>query len=279
MIVQKKIGLAKILLCILAIVILPCLLGNNKTNSLQATQDSVDTLSIKHREMLAPTVRVETYKSIGSGTIIHRTGTSDPAIFRYLVLTSAHVVRTRLIERIIGVDSLTGKKKSRTIDTGCSVTIFNHSTRNSKIIATTILAEDVCIDLTLLLFDFDSILPVAKIADASMLDQIRVFDEVFAIGCQLGLTPIPTVGIISGILSATSDVECPVNSIVYRSTTNMAYGSSGGGLFKLYDDHYYLIGVPGKLAFSKGRVVSHLAYSVSALTAKKFIDEKKIDLP
>lgn len=280
MIVQKKIGLAKVLLSILAIVILPFLLGNNKTNSLQAVIDLVDPISIKQQEMLAPIVRIKTHGGTGSGIIIDRLETNDPTIFKYLVLTSSHIVNPRLIEYIVGVDSLTGKARKDTVDTVCSVMIFNHSTKNSTILEATVIAEDVNLDLALLSFDFDSILLVAKIADENMLDQIRVFDEVFAIGCQLGRAPIPTVGVISEILLMDDDGEYPVNSDFYGSTTNMAPGSSGGGLFKKYDGHYYLIGVSHRLAvISSGQIILHIARSVAMSTVKKFIDEERINNP
>ena len=104
-----------------------------------------------------------------------------------------------------------------------------------------------------------------------MLKQVRVFDEVFAIGCQFGQAPIPTVGIISQILTENNRDK---KWIIYRSTAQISPGSSGGGLFREYDGHYYLIGSPYRIwVADNGQIIPHLSYSISLEVAIDFINK------
>ncbi|MEE9573240.1 MAG: serine protease, partial [Candidatus Neomarinimicrobiota bacterium] len=210
-----------------------------------STEPVLDEIVLKLKEMRDPTVSVQTHRGSGSGTIINIINTDMKDIFEYHVLTNAHVTHSRFFTYLRGVDSITGKIQIETIDTGCIVTTFDHPNKTCEYHNTKVIAENIVHDLAILSFVSDQKFNVAKIANNDMLEQIRVFDEVFAIGCQLGRNPTPTVGIVSQILTGTHGEQ---EWILYGSTAQITPGSSGGGLFKRYDDHYYLIGVPYSLA-------------------------------
>lgn len=232
----------------------------------------VDEIALKQREMRNTTVLISTFRGNGSGTIIDRLTTDIKETFEYRVLTNAHVIRTRLITRLKTVNSLTGKVKTEIVDTGCTITIFDYQNQDRDQYNTKIITENIPLDLAILSFLSTKKLNVTKIANSEMLSQVRVFDEVFAIGCQLSQIPTPTTGIISRIL--TKDGK---EWVIYGSTTPIAPGSSGGGLYKKYDGHYYLIGIPYKTTIAyNGQFIPHLAYAISIATAKNFIGSNSV---
>ena len=230
----------------------------------------VDEILLKQKEMLDTAVLVQTNSNSGSGTIIDRLDTDVENIFEYRILTNAHVVRPRFLKYICEVDSLTGKIKTEIIDTGCRVIVFDHKNKKWKHYDTKVIAECNKYDLAILSFISDQKLAIAKIADKNMLEQVRVFDEVFSIGCQLGRTPVPTVGIISQILTG---IHGEKEWIIYGNTAQISPGSSGGGLFKKYAGKYYLIGIPYSILIApNGQFIPHLSHAISISTARNFID-------
>jgi len=237
----------------------------------------VDEIELKQREMRDTTVFVQTRQGSGSGTIIDRLETDTDGLCEYLVLTNAHVTYSRFITILRGVDSITGKVKSERIDTGCGVIAFNHTERDWFPHNATVIAEDMRYDLALLSFRSKHEFSVAKIADDDMLSQVRVFDEIFAIGCQLGNAPSPTTGIISQIITGNNGEK---EWVIYGNTAQITPGSSGGGLFKKYDGHYYMIGIPFRVAIAcNGQIVPHLAHAISVGVARDFIDQNAVTCP
>lgn len=231
----------------------------------------IDTIALKQDEMRNTTVMVTTIYGSGSGTIIKKISTGMDDFYEYRVLTNAHVTHPRITKQLIGVDALTGKLKIRTVDTGCNVILFENDTGKWTSHEAQVMAEDIIYDLSILSFCVSKVLSVARIASKEMLVQVRVFDEVFAIGCQLGNRPTPTNGIISQI---TTGKHGEKEWIIYGTTSQITPGSSGGGLFKKYDDHYYLIGIPYRIAVAgNGQMVPHLAHVIAIETARDFINE------
>lgn len=230
----------------------------------------IDEIQLKQNEMRDTIVLVRTRRGSGSGTIIDCLETDTEGIFEYRVLTNAHITRLRLTIYLQGVDSITGKIRTKTVNTGCEIITFDCQNNDWNQYIAKVIAEDIQYDLAILSFLSDQELAIALIADDEMLKQVRVFDEVFAIGCQLSRAPTPTVGIVSQILTGyTGKPEL----IVYSSTAQITPGSSGGGLFRKFNDHYYLIGIPYRVdVASNKQFVSHLASAISIVTAKGFLN-------
>lgn len=239
--------------------------------------EPVDEIAIKQSEMRDTIVFVQTRHNSGSGTIIDRIETDDKNRYKYFVLTNAHVTRSRFIPRVFGVDSFTGKTKTKTLDTGCGIITFNHKEQDWKNYTAKVVSENIERDLALLSFISEEELSVAKVSTSDMLEQVRVFDEVFAVGCQLGRSPTPTFGIISQILG---DKNTKEGWLIYGTTAQITPGSSGGGLFREYSGHYYLIGIPYKIAITdNGQMVSHITRAISIITALDFIDKNAVSTP
>jgi len=237
----------------------------------------VDEIALKQEEMRNTTILVQTFQGSGSGTIIDCLETDAEGVFEYRVLSNAHVTYSRFITIVRGVDSLTGKVQRETTDTGCGIVVFDHANKDYFQYGATVIDEDVRYDLSLLSFRTDKKLPVARVADKDQLNQVRVFDEIFAIGCQLGRGPSPTTGIVSQIITGNNGEK---EWAIYGNTAQITPGSSGGGLFKKYDDHYYLIGIPFRVAVAgNGQFVPHLAHAISIEVARDFIDQNVASCP
>jgi len=243
----------------------------------QDNRELIDEICLRQKEIRDTIVLVQTHHSGGSGTIIGYLETDLNNVLEYLILTNAHITRTRFIVVIENIDSLTGKIDIEKIDTGCKVIVFDHQNRDYHKYDVDVIAEDTNRDLSLLSLKTARKLAVARLADNIMLEQVRVFDDVFAVGCQLGNIPIPTAGIITQILINNDDLE---QFIVYGHTAQVAPGSSGGGLFKKYNDHYYMIGIPFCVeTLTNGQIIPHLAYAISMKTAKNFINQNMVNYP
>ena len=234
----------------------------------------VDEIALKQKEMRDTTVLIQTNQGSGSGTIIDCLETDTDGIFEYVVLTNAHVTYSRFITILRKVDSLTGRVKTERVDTGCRIIAFNHTERDWFPYNTTVVAEDMQYDFSLLAFRSEHNFSVAKIADEDMLGQVRVFDEIFAVGCQLGRAPAPTTGIVSQIITGNNGEK---EWVIYGNTAQITPGSSGGGLFKKYDGHYYMIGIPFRVAIAgNGQIIPHLSHAISIGVARDFIDENAV---
>lgn len=225
------------------------------------------TIDVKQSEMLDVVVFIHTQRGSGSGTIVERLETDRPEEFQYLVLTNAHVTIKRFVPRMIGYDAIRGIPEVSYVDRGCYVFVVDRKQNTVDILIAEIVEENMRQDLAILSFVHTKQLNVATLATDEMLSDIHIFDEVFAVGCQLGNFPSPTIGIISGIKNRGS-------TIVYNSTAQISPGSSGGGLFREYGGHYFLIGVPFSVGVApNGQFVSHLSNAISVTNARKLLDK------
>jgi S1-C subfamily serine protease len=247
--------------------------GVNKNNTTK-TSIKIDKIALKQLEMRDTTVSVRTRIGSGSGIIINCFTTDIDETFEYIVLTNAHITNSRFMIILLKVNSLTGVIETKKIDTGCNITAFDHTNLNLFHYDAVVIAEDKQYDFALLSFRAQYKFAVAKIADEDMLNKVRVFDEVFAIGCQLGRGPIPTTGIISQIITGKNNEK---EWTIYGNTAQITPGSSGGGLFKKYDEHYYMIGIPFRVVVAgNGQIIPHLARAISVGVAKDFINQNMV---
>lgn len=239
--------------------------------------ETTDEITLKQNEMRDTIVLVLTQGGTGSGTIIDKINTKEKGVYEYRVLTNSHVTHTRLVQLLKGVDGITRKLDIQTVDKGCTVILFDYSKREQETIRAKVIAEDIVYDLAMLSFRSKKVFPIAKIASKSILAHVRVFDDVFAIGCQFGRAPTPAIGIISQIAKSKNGEK---EWAIYRTTSQITPGSSGGGLFKKDGGHYYLIGIPYKIDIaSNGQIIPHLAYAISIVTAQQFINENTVINP
>lgn len=224
----------------------------------------------KRQEMLYTSVFVSTETMNGSGTVIGKINTGMDGVFRYSILTNEHVIRGRFVPD--------PKSPSERIDKGCVIWTFDHTQMSYEPYPASVIAENKEIDIALLAFNSSEVLVVAKFATQAILDEISVFDEVFAIGCNLKDDfPGPTIGIISLIYT---EQMVETNVTIYANTAQIVPGASGGGLFREQDGHYYLIGIPFRLyMLDNDQLLPHLAEAISISAVKNLIHKNAAILP
>jgi S1-C subfamily serine protease len=222
----------------------------------------------KYGEILSPVVHVfiPSSKNKGSGVIFHKyPSLKNKDSNAYLVITNHHVVSSRKSKTLKRIDGLTGHPIYEVVDQGCRITFFWHTKNEHETYHGNVITESKENDLALVYFESDKkIENLAMIPSQKMLDQIRVFDEVYAVGCQLGGPPIPTKGIVSRIFNSE-------NYVGFMTDAPISPGSSGGGVFKKFGSHYYLIGVSQQVGVKNWQFIPHLAYSISTKIIKEFL--------
>lgn len=165
-------------------------------------------------ELVGPTVQLSGENSVGSGVLLRskesgRTGSGTPVHETY-VLTAWHVVR----------DIIEG-------DLEMPVPVSIYRPDGSIVMESAILlAHDADIDAAILRLDLTR--PVdygADLATRTRLEQARIFERIYAVGCPLGNDPIPTPGEIATRTHVVDDVNYwMINAPTY-------IGNSGGGIF------------------------------------------------
>jgi len=218
----------------------------------------------KYSDMVDPIVHIYRGGKHGSGVIIHRQFMPDSKVYIYLVVTNYHVINIDKYRVLFKIDGITGKEIYQTFYIPPRITPFQEQTSKWHTYDGKVAIQEPQKDLAILRFQSEIMYPLARLASKEMLDKLQVFDRVYAVGCQLGEKPAPTDGIISGIIK---------NNYFSGFLTNaeIAPGSSGGGLFRQFDDHYYLIGISSKTDVFYGRFVSHRAYSISVEILKDLL--------
>jgi hypothetical protein len=165
-------------------------------------------------ELVGPTVQLSGENSVGSGVLLRskesgRTSSGTPIHDTY-VLTAWHVVR----------DIVEG-------DFEMPIPVSMYRPDGTIVMeSATLLAHDAGIDAAILRLDLNR--PVdygADLATRTRLEQARIFERIYAVGCPLGNDPIPTPGEIA----TRKHVVDNVNYWMINAPTYI--GNSGGGIF------------------------------------------------
>jgi len=229
-----------------------------------------------HDEMLYTSLRIRAGNAGGSGTVLFskevKTGESETYI-----LTNHHVVDDSIkVEE--DWDSLLGRKikKEKRSTVKAEIFQYNFLSRNvgQKALDTDIVAYDSRVDLALLkLRDINALGNVAYIIPQDGVRDIHIYDEVIAVGAQLGVPPISTSGFI---VYMDSEID---NERFNMGTYNSIYGSSGGAVFRYSEErkHYEFIGVPARVTVMPKmfdvETISHMSYFIPIESVFTFLKE------
>ncbi len=207
------------------------------------------------KELLGPTVQLLGEETVGSGVLLPSEPTDVPGEYRTLLLTAWHVVR----DIQTGPDSLKQP---------VPVTIYGQD-KSTVAETATLLQHDADVDLALLALNtkrrFDC---GVKLAPRAHLEQVKVFEQVYAVGCPLGNDPIPTFGEIA-------DTHHTVDGSHYWMISAPTYiGNSGGGIFDART--HELLGIFSKI-YTHGSirptVVPHMGLATSMLVVYDWLDK------
>ncbi len=211
-------------------------------------------------KMLLPTVQLNGDDTVGSGTIVFSgPNKKNRNKVETYVLTSYHVVRNILADT-------PGAKK-----TGFDVTVYLPD--ENLIARGRMVASEPNIDAALVQLETERKLPnVANVLPRTETDQIKVWDQVCAVGCPLGNDPVPSKGEVSSISNLLNGTNYwMINAPTY-------FGNSGGGIYR--SDTRQLIGVFSKI-YTHGKsqpvVVPHMGLCTPMDLIYEWLTEAKMD--
>jgi len=233
--------------------------SRRQLEQLDAQLDTERDLRRMWRELVGPVVQLAGETSIGSGVLLRSIEKEDGGYRTYLV-TAWHVVRD-----IQGDLSKT--------DMPVPVNIYSEDGSIRRETAQ-LLCFDAEIDAALLELDTPAALENgAAVASSQRLDDVRIFDTVYAVGCPLGNDPIPTDGEI-----ATTQHE--VEGELYWMINAPTYiGNSGGGIFD--SETHELLGIFSKI-YTHGTlrptIVPHMGLVTPLSQIYSWLEDQGYDL-
>lgn len=187
-------------------------------------------VEVRYRELMSPTVRVQSKTEVGSGSILWSRKTGSKGALSY-VLTAWHIVADAFEgedEPTLEVDFYRGGTMLRT--------------ERAKVVA-----RHEGLDLAVLEVRGYHVYPTkARIPARSALPAIPIFSKVYAIGCPLGYSPLPTSGELTS-----KDKELDGNQY-WMINAPTIFGNSGGGIYVA--DSRTMIGVLSRISAYKNMI-------------------------
>jgi len=162
------------------------------------------------------------------------------------LLTAAHVVNTPIIAR----------------NKVLQVQFFDEGV-GQKLLYGEVIVSDSAKDLALIRIQTNKPQHISKIADDPK--KIKVFREVFMVGCKLGMLPTPIAGLIT-----TKKFEKKGNRFLWGTTAPIIFGNSGGGVF--LKDTGELIGIAVSMASTGFFPIPHMAFFVGLPALHDFLE-------
>ena len=177
------------------------------------------------RELLGPVVQIAGEASVGSGVLLPSQTHVNGGYSTYL-LTAWHVIRDI-------------QDEPGSLDEPVSIAIYHEDGRVRREVARLLTFEPELDAALLIVHSVDDLGHGAELASRERLDGVRIFDEVYAVGCPLGNDPIPTRGEIA---TRSHDVEGETYWMINAPTY---IGNSGGGIFD--GQTHELVGIFSKI--------------------------------
>ena len=233
----------------------------------------------KHEQMFYPTVRVRAKNAGGSGTVVY-SKEHDGQVHTY-VITNHHVV-----DGCIKVVKKWNPIKKRKVDTEILDTVyveyFRYNNYSNCIGSFAVEADIVAYseveggqDWALLrVRDTEQTCDyVANLFPLDDIDNVHIFDDVYAVGASLGHPPIASEGILTYMDDEIDHYK------YWMSSAQTIYGNSGGACYrwspsrKIYD----WIGVPSRISVApsgfSSDAITHMGYFIPIDRIYKLLDE------
>ena len=232
----------------------------------------------KHEQMLYPVCRIRSKNVGGSGTVIYSDKDEEDK-YHTFILTNHHV-----IENSIKVqekwDPSVGMEIKKEMRSPVDVEFFyyeNFSKCKGVSGSYKGIVRDYLADADIAILELDKheepVEYVAKTIPEEDIQDIKVFDEVWAVGASLGHEPLATYGHIVFMDEIIDDYP------YWMSTAQTIFGNSGGAVFRYSKerDRYEFIGIPSRVAvtglgFSQSPI-THMGWFIPPTTIYKFLRE------
>ena len=233
-----------------------------------------DSVKDKHEQMLFPTVRIKTKRATGSGTIIYSSDRDEKNQFDTFVFTNHHVVDDAIrVEK--RWNSLLRRNEDKEVTDRVAVEVFNYQPQGTTAGRTVYDAEIVAYepeeDIALLRLTTPVRLKyVAKLIDRKRLVQLRMFNEVYAVGCSLGQDPVASHGMLTGL----SVIIAHRN--YWMMSAPIIFGNSGGAVFVNIDGQHYFTGIPSRVGSTYNQAVEHMAYFIPPTRIYSWLEKQRL---
>lgn len=220
---------------------------------LLAAAHADEDVEVRYRELMSPTVRVNARHEVGSGTILWSRAVGERA--RTFVLTAWHIVS----------DNAAGAQETPLeID-------FYEAGELLRTELGRIVARDERLDLALVeVKGYHVYERQARILSVEQLAQLPMFSKVYAIGCPLGYSPLPTSGELTS-----KEKELDGNTY-WMINAPTIFGNSGGGIY--HADSRAMIGVLSRISAYKNMIdvaVPHMGLVTPMEQVYAWLDETR----
>ena len=222
----------------------------------------------KHEQMFYPTVRVRTKKAGGSGTLVY-SKEHDKEVYTY-VITNHHVISDSVkVEK--KWDPVLKRKVDKEILDTVYVEFFRYNNYSHTVGSFAVEADIVAYsevnggqDWALLrVRDKENIADwVANLYPLKDIENIHIFDKVFAVGASLGHPPVASEGHISYM---DDEIE---HYKYWMSSAPTIFGNSGGAVYRWSGGRkqYEYIGIPSRISIQpmgfSADAITHMGYFI-----------------
>jgi len=222
----------------------------------------------KHEQMFYPTVRVRTKKAGGSGTVVYSKKHKDE-VYTY-VITNHHVISDSVhIEK--KWDPVLKRKVDKEILDTVFVEFFRYNNYSHTIGSFAVEADIVAYSEVnggqdwALLRVRDKENPadwIANLFPLKDMDDIHIFDDVYAVGASLGHPPVASVGMITYM---DDEIE---HFKYWMSSAPTIFGNSGGAVYRWsgINKQYEYVGIPSRISIQpmgfSADAITHMGYFI-----------------
>ena len=222
----------------------------------------------KHEQMFYPTVRVRTKKAGGSGTVVYSENYKDE-VYTY-VITNHHVIADSVhLEK--KWDPVLKRKIDKEILDTVFVEFFRYNNYSHTVGSFAVEADIVAYsevnggqDWALLrVRDKENTADwVANMFPLNDIDNVHIFDEVYAVGASLGHPPVASDGHISYM---DDEIE---HYKYWMSSAPTIFGNSGGAVYRWSSNRkqYEYIGIPSRISIQpmgfSADAITHMGYFI-----------------
>ena len=233
----------------------------------------------KHEQMFYPTVRVRTKKAGGSGTVVY-SKEYNGEVYTY-VITNHHVIADSVhLEK--KWDPVLKRKIDKEILDTVFVEFFRYNNYSHTVGSFAVEADIVAYsevnggqDWALLrVRDKENTADwVANMFPLDDIDNVHIFDEVYAVGASLGHPPVASDGHISYM---DDEIE---HYKYWMSSAPTIFGNSGGAVYRWSDNRkqYEYIGIPSRISIQpmgfSADAITHMGYFIPIDRVYKLLED------
>ena len=233
----------------------------------------------KHEQMFYPTVRVRTKKAGGSGTVVYSETYKDE-VYTY-VITNHHVISDSVhLEK--KWDPVLKRKIDKEILDTVFVEFFRYNNYSHTVGSFAVEADIVAYsevnggqDWALLrVRDKENKADwVANMFPLDDIENVHIFDEVYAVGASLGHPPVASDGHISYM---DDEIE---HYKYWMSSAPTIFGNSGGAVYRWSGNRkqYEYIGIPSRISIQpmgfSADAITHMGYFIPIDRVYKLLED------